>query len=137
MVPWSSREEKGPTDNSPKRSHAFSRPSRPSIRVTIRRWATHGEADGQLYLEWGANLDPGFDHYELYRSSEPGFECTPATFVCEVRNEVYDGIPYRVARYEDTGLDSHRRYYYRIRPVGKDGSKGAFSEEFSALTRQP
>ena len=105
--------------------------------LITRPCATHGEADGQLYLEWGANMHPGFDHYELYRSSESGFQCTPATFVCDVRNEVYDGIPYRVARYQDTGLGSHRRYYYRIRPVNKDGSKGIFSEEFSALTRQP
>lgn len=104
--------------------------------MVTRPGATHGEADGQLYLEWGANMDPEFDHYELYRSSESGFECSPATFVCEVKNEVYDGIPYRVARYQDTGLGSHKRYYYRIRPVNKDGSKGAFSEEFGAITRQ-
>lgn len=80
-------------------------------------------------------MDKDFDHYELYRSTEPGFKCTQETFVGEVRNEVYEGIPYRIARYEDTGLDSHRRYYYRIRPVNKDGSKGALSEEFSAVTR--
>ena len=80
-------------------------------------------------------MDRNFDHYELYRSTEPGFECTQDTFVSEVRNEVYDGIPYRVARYVDTGLDSHRMYYYRIRPVDKDGAKGDFSEEFSAKTR--
>ena len=32
--------------------------------------------------------------------------------------------------------NSHRRYYYRIRPVYKDGAKGAFSDPFSAITRQ-
>ena len=103
--------------------------------LVTRPCATHGGSDGQLYLEWGADMDGNFDHYELYRSTEAGFACTPETFVCEVRNETYDGIPYRVARYVDTGLGSHRRYYYRIRPVAKDGTKGAFSEEFSALTR--
>ena len=97
--------------------------------------AIHGEADGQLYLEWGAKLDPDFDHYELYRSTEPGFECSQDTFVGEVRNEVHDGIPYRVARYVDTGLESHRMYYYRIRPVSQNGTPGPFSEEFSAKTR--
>lgn len=98
--------------------------------------AIHGESDGQLYLEWGANLDSSFDHYELYRSTEPGFTCSEQTFVCDVYNEMYDGIPYRIARYEDTGLDSHRRYYYRIRCVGKDGTKGEYSEEFNAITKQ-
>ena len=52
-----------------------------------------------------------------------------------VENEAYDGIPYRVARYEDTGLASHRRYYYRVRSVKTDGTKGALSEEFGAVTR--
>ena len=103
--------------------------------LITRPCATHGGADGQLYLEWGADMDKDFDHYELYRSTEPGFECSQDTFVCEVRNEVYDGIPYRIARYEDTGLDSHRRYYYRVRTVSKDGVKGDFSDEFSAITR--
>ena len=112
--------------------------------VGAREWSSVENGQyGVALIQWDSSLmefgeiHPDFDHYELYRSSESGFECSPATFVCDVRNEVYDGIPYRVARYEDTGLDSHRRYYYRIRPVSKDGSKGAFSEEFSALTRQP
>lgn len=97
--------------------------------------ATHGEADGQLYLEWGADMRDSFDHYELYRSDEQGFVCSKETFVCEVLNETYDGIPYRIARYEDTGLESHKRYYYKIRPVMKDGTKGDYSEEFNAITR--
>ena len=104
--------------------------------LVTRPCAIHGGEDGQLYLEWGANMDKDFDHYELYRSTEAAFACTPETFVCKVMNEVYEGIPYRIARYEDTGLDSHRRYYYRIRPVYKNGAKGPLSEIFSAVTRQ-
>ena len=123
----------------PERLVKFSEPASDGYEytglVTCPR-AIHGGEDGQLYLEWGAILDKDFDHYELYRSTEPDFVCTPDTFVSDVRNEVYDGIPYRIARYEDTGLDSHRRYYYRIRPVYKDGAKGAFSDPFSAITRQ-
>lgn len=104
--------------------------------LVTRPCAIHGGEDGQLYLEWGANMDKDFDHYELYRSTEATFACTPETFVCKVMNEVYDGIPYRIARHEDTGLDSHRRYYYRIRPVYKNGTKGPLSEVFSAVTMQ-
>lgn len=51
-------------------------------------------------------------------------------------NEVYAGIPYRVARYEDLGLGTHSNYTYRIRKVMKDGTKGAFSEPFTGRTRQ-
>ncbi len=122
----------------PKRKVKFSEPTSDGYEYTglvTRPRATHGGSDGQLYLEWGAIMDKDFDHYELYRSTQPGFKCSEETFVCDVRNEKYDGIPYRVARYEDTGLESHRRYYYKIRPVNKDGSKGDFSEEFSAKTR--
>ena len=122
----------------PGRKVKFSEPTSDGYEYTelvSRPRAIHGEADGQLYLEWGANMDKNFDHYELYRSTEPGFECSQETFVSEVQNEVYDDIPYRVARYVDTGLDSHRMYYYRIRPVNKDGVKGDYSEEFSAKTR--
>lgn len=122
----------------PEMKVAFCEPTSDGYEYTglvSRPRAIHGGDDGQLYLEWGANMDEDFDHYELYRSTEPGFQCSQETFVCNVRNEVYDGIPYRIARYENTGLDSHRRYYYRIRPVNKNGLKGEYSEEFSAITR--
>ena len=89
--------------------------------------AGHGEKDGQMYLLWGADLSPAFSHYELYRDG---------VFVAAVTNEAPDGIPYRVARYEDTGLGTHRRYTYRLRKVMKDGTKGDLSEPFSGLTRQ-
>ena len=123
----------------PERKVAFAEPTSDGYVYTglvTRPRAIHGGDDGQLYLEWGANMEPDFDHYELYRSAESGFECSPATFVANVENEAYDGIPYRVARYEDTGLASHRRYYYRVRSVKTDGTKGALSEEFGAVTRR-
>ncbi len=122
----------------PRKKVKFSKPLNDGYEYTgliTRPCATHGDDDGQLYLLWGANMDEDFDHYELYRSTEPGFECSQETFISEVKTEVHDGIPYRVARYEDTGLDSHRRYYYRIRSVNKDGVKSDYSEEFSAITR--
>ena len=89
--------------------------------------AGHGEKDGQMYLLWGAEMSERFSHYELYRDGK---------FVANVTNEVYQGIPYRVARYEDLGLPRHSRHEYRIRKVWKDGTKDALSAPFYGVTRQ-
>ena len=88
--------------------------------------AGHGEKDGQMYLLWGAEMSPDFDHYELYRDGK---------FLANVRNEAPNGITYRVARYEDTRLPTHSRHEYRLRKVWKDGRKDALSESFSGLTK--
>ena len=89
--------------------------------------AGHGEKDGQLYLLWKADLSPQLSHYEVWRDG---------TFVASVTNEAPAGIPYRVARYEDTACGSHTTVTYRIRKVLTDGTKGAFSAPFTGLTRQ-
>ena len=88
--------------------------------------AGHGEKDGQMYLLWGADMSPDFDHYELWRDGE---------FLADVRNETPDGIPYRVARYEDLGLPTHSRHVYKVRSVYKDGRRGEWSV-FAGITRQ-
>lgn len=88
--------------------------------------AGHGEKDGQMYLLWGAEMSPEFSHYEL---------CRDGRFLSNVKNEVRDGIPYRVARYEDLGLPTHTRHEYRIRKVWKDGRKDELGEPFFGLTR--
>ena len=88
--------------------------------------AGHGEKDGQMYILWGAEMSPAFDHYELWRDGK---------FLANVTNEVPNGLPYRVARYEDLGLPTHSRHEYRIRKVWKDGRKDPLSEPFYGLTR--
>ena len=88
--------------------------------------AGHGEKDGQMYVLWGAEMSPDFSHYELWRDG---------AFLANVTNEVPDGIPYRVARYEDLGLPTHSRHEYRIRKVWKDGRKDALGAPFFGLTR--
>ena len=88
--------------------------------------ASHGEKDGQLYLLWGADLSPAFDHYELWRDDG---------FLANVTNEAPFGIPYRVARYVDFGAGSHTTRTYRVRAVTKDGAKGPFSRPFAGKTR--
>ena len=89
--------------------------------------AGHGEKNGQMYILWGAEMSPDFDHYELWRDGK---------FLANVKNEAPNGIPYRVARYEDNGLPSHSRHEYRIRKVCKDGRKDPLGEPFWGLTRQ-
>ena len=71
-------------------------------------------------------MSPDFSHYELWRDG---------TFLANVTNEVPDGIPYRVARYEDLGLPTHSRHEYRIRKVWKNGRKDALGAPFFGLTR--
>ena len=88
--------------------------------------AGHGEKDGQMYVLWGAEMSPDFDHYELWRDGK---------FLANVTNEAPDGIPYRVARYEDTGLPTHSRHAYRLRKVWKGGRKDDLGEPFYGLTR--
>ncbi len=90
--------------------------------------AGHGEKDGQMYLLWGADMSPDFDHYELWRDG---------AFLANVKNEAPDGIPYRVARYEDLGLPTHSRHEYRVRSVYRDGRAGEWSEIFAGITRLP
>ena len=117
------------------REHGVPRAARGSVDDPPPGWtglienprAGHGEKDGQMYLLWGAEMSPDFDHYELWRDGR---------FLADVRNEAPDGIPYRVARYEDTGLPTHSRHEYRIRKVWKDGRSDDFGEPFSGLTRQ-
>ena len=98
--------------------------------------ASHGEKDGQLYLLWGVNATPDWNYDELYRSETPDFPCDASTFRAIVTNEAPQGLAYRMMRYEDLGLKSHSRYWYRIVPVFKDGRKGAPSAVFSGLTRE-
>ena len=108
---------------------AFAPPSGDGFDYTeliSRPRATHGEKDGQLYLEWGADMSPDFDHYELWRDG---------AFLANVANEAPDGIPYRNARYEDPGLPSHSRHVYNVRSVYRDGRAGEWSGEFAGLAR--
>ena len=89
------------------------------------------EGYGSLYLLWGANRDPDFSHYKLYRSEASGFEANEDTFLAEIQPEEYC-----VGRYVDTGLKDHACYYYRVCAVNHAGVCGPLSREFSAYTRE-
>lgn len=94
--------------------------------------AARGEDDGNLYLLWGQNMERNLSHYELYRSKAENFVPSDESFVAKV-----EPGPYRVARYEDKELEPHTKYYYRVRAVNSMGVCGEFSEEFSAVTKEP
>ena len=97
--------------------------------------AGHGEKNGQMYLLWGVNASPEWDHDDLYRSSKRDFTCDASTFVSSITNEAPNGLAYRIMRHEDLGIDHHARYWYRIVPVFKDGSRGEPSAPFGGITR--
>ncbi len=96
--------------------------------------AIHGERLGQIYLEWGLDPSPAFDHWELYRGDSAGFPRDLAHFVADVKPDVIKGLAFAVNRFDDRGLKTHTRYHYAIRAVHTDGTKGAF-HTCSALTR--
>lgn len=93
--------------------------------------AGHSGDDGVLYLIWGQNMEPDLSHYELYRSLVPGFIPGKENFLARV-----EPGPYRTGIYEDTGLENHTCYYYRVRAVNQNGIAGPFSDEFSGITRE-
>ena len=93
--------------------------------------AACGENSGHLYLLWGKDMREDLAHYEVYRSEDKGFKPDAGTFAANAENEEY-----RVARYEDTGLKKHTRYYYRVRSVYTDGTFGKFSREFCGITKE-
>ena len=93
--------------------------------------AACGEKQGQLYLLWGQNKEKDLAYYELYRSEKPDFETNEETFAAKV-----EPGEYCVARYEDTGLKKHTRYYYKVCAVNNKNIKGKMSEVFSGLTRE-
>jgi len=94
--------------------------------------AAPGEEDGQLYLLWGAGMEEDLSHYNLYRSEEAGFTPDETTFLTRVLPE-----PYRVGRWVDRGLSTHKCYFYRVCAVNTAGIPGPMSREFSAFTREP
>ena len=116
------------------RAHRVGEVTRTAVAEAPRNWtglvdlprAVHGERDGQMYLEWGAEMSPDFDHYDLFRDGR---------FLAAVTNETYGGIPYRVARYVDLGLPTHSRHAYRVEKVFRDGRREPHGGEFSWTTR--
>ena len=84
-----------------------------------------------LYLLWGANREPDFSHYQLFRSEEADFTANEATWLADILPEEFC-----VGRYVDTGLKHHTRYYYRVRAVNRQGICSPVSTVFSAYTKE-
>ncbi len=88
-----------------------------------------GEHKDLIYLLWGQCMEENLTGYELFRSeSEDVPTDTPIAFVAP-------GV-WRVVRYEDHACKENTRYYYRVRSVFADGSKGPLSPVFSGATRE-
>ena len=94
--------------------------------------AVSGDEFDQLYLEWGRNMESDLDHYELVRSEKSGFAPGDAGIIAKVEPGIW-----RIVRYEDRGLKTFTRYYYRVRAVDRDGNSGPWSAEFFGTTREP
>ncbi len=93
--------------------------------------AACGENDGMLYLLWGKCSSDKLSHYDLYRGECADFPADDSTKIAQVTPEEFV-----VGRYIDTGLETNKRYFYRVQAVDADGNRGALSEVFSALTKE-
>ncbi len=93
--------------------------------------AACGAEDGQLYLIWGQNPEKDVTGYEIYRSTDRDFTPSEENLAATVERG-----PYCVGLYEDTGLDTHRNYFYRVRAVNANGAKGEYSDVFCGTTRE-
>lgn len=93
--------------------------------------AARGEDDGMIYILWGKCSSPDISYYEVFRGESPDFAADETTLIAKPEPEEYV-----VGRYIDKGLKTNKRYYYRVRAVGNDGTKGALSNVFDALTKE-
>lgn len=90
----------------------------PWTGLLIRPRVFPGGKNGPVYLLWGTDDAPDFDHYEISRDGLP---------LATVTNIVDEGVLYRNARYEDASASPSVRHVYRVRSVYKDGRKGAWT----------
>lgn len=93
--------------------------------------ACAGENLGEMYILWGRSADTDLSHYCLYRSEHKNFTADDSTLIASVQP-----TGYAVERYEEVGLKTNVRYYYKICAVNKQGRHGGLSDEFSAVTRE-
>lgn len=85
-----------------------------------------------ISLVWNSNSDPDFNHYNVYRGSNSGFNIIPG-----VTTPV--GIS-TVNSFTDSGLKSSTTYYYKVAAVElvgtySDGTTGPLSSEIVAKTK--
>jgi len=96
----------------------------PPAQVTGLVAITNGAT--QIDLAWTANTDPDLDHYNIYRSSTPGFVIVPGVDQPQAQSTTNS--------YSDTGLTESTTYYYRVAAVDLTGNIGLTSDESSATT---
>ena len=80
----------------------------------------------QLNLAWSANTEPDVHHYNVYRSTTPGFTVTPGTTAPIARPTTNS--------YMDKGRTPGTTYYYRVAAVDNAGNNGTPSVEASGTT---
>jgi hypothetical protein len=107
--------------------------------------------DNFVNLLFRTACEPDVTHYEIHRSTQPGFPADTNTQVGVVRSDDlpprsggYGETPikYKVREYDhatfaDKTVEASTTYYYRVRAVDAAGQKGEFSAEVSARTKEP
>ena len=84
------------------------------------------EGDTKLTLNWNDNTEENFDHYQLYRSGNSGFEVLAATLL--VNNLT-------VSQYVDENLINGTTYYYKLVAYDSEGNYSSVSDEIHGFPR--
>ena len=75
----------------------------------------------QLYLSWNFSMAPDLDHFNVYRSTTPGFIPGPSNLIATPTMNFY----------LDTGLTEGVTYYYRVSALDEVPNEGPPSDEAS------
>ncbi|MHA1271354.1 MAG: hypothetical protein ACTSPY_16290 [Candidatus Helarchaeota archaeon] len=92
----------------------------PPTNVTNANAYNEGTGD-ILILNWSENPENDVDHYNIYRSTIPGFVPSISNLIATTENN----------NYNDTGLIEYIMYYYRVSAVDEVGNEGSASEQFN------
>ncbi len=87
------------------------------------------QSSTQLNLDWNANTESDFNHYNIYRGTSSGFTVNPG-----VTQPVGTS---KANSYSNGGLNPSTTYYYKVAAVDNGGNIGPLSSERSATTAIP
>jgi FlgD Ig-like domain len=94
---------------------------------------------GTATLHWKPNVEPDFDHYNLYRGSSASFTPAPANLVVSQPDTGYADLAGNTYYYKLAAVDVHgnRSGFTTLLPVGTLGVEGTVAVEFALGPAEP
>ncbi|HEY6192826.1 MAG TPA: T9SS type A sorting domain-containing protein [Bacteroidota bacterium] len=81
------------------------------------------EGGGEVVLSWAPNLDPDFDHFDVYRSTTPNFDPKAGQPIATVTND----------QYFDPDVSKGAEYYYKVSASDHAGNESGYSNEVNII----